>query len=236
MLQNTQMIRSNLLHWSTPSQRHCRFELFKQDLYSKLYTLLSFVLSGSANINGMLRVGSLTASPQIAILPRKQKSAPNAIALNMSDPLRTPPSIPIWIWPFAIGAHCLKESIVAGTPSNCRPPWLDITTPSTPAAIACSTSSGDEIPLSHICILVCVFSQGMISSHSRVSSKAWGPLSLASGAPNSSSPFDNKLGNERSFGNVKFVRISPNRRPSTGTSTERKSAWYPDNAVNQQWW
>jgi hypothetical protein len=176
---------------------------------------------------GGLEIILLTTRPQIATLLRKQKSAPSAMALKMSDPLRIPPSTAIRIWPFAIGAHCRRASNVAGTPSSWRPPWFEMSMPSTPAVIVCSTSSGDEMPLSQICILVFAFNQGMISSHSRASSKAWGPLFFPSTAPNSSWPSESRFGNDIPVGRVKLERISPKRRPRTGTSTERKSALYP---------
>jgi hypothetical protein len=93
----------------------------------------------------------------------EQKPAPRAMALKISDPLRIPPSTAIRIWPFTIGAHCRRASNVAGTPSSWRPPWFEMSTPSTPAAIAYSTSSGVEIPLSQICILCrCALPQGYI--------------------------------------------------------------------------
>lgn len=74
----------------------------------------------------------LTAKPQRATRPRKQKSAPSARALKMSVPRRMPPSIPILICPLATGAHSASASMVAGTPSSCRPPWFEMMTPSSP--------------------------------------------------------------------------------------------------------
>lgn len=63
-----------------------------------------------------------TARPQIGMRPAKQKSAPRARALKMSDPRLIPPSTAILILLAATGAHSLNASSVAGTPSNCRPP------------------------------------------------------------------------------------------------------------------
>lgn len=60
-----------------------------------------------------------------------------------------------------------------------------------------------------------------------MSSKAWGPLTFASGSRNSSEPLERRLGKDMFSGRVKLVRISPSRRPRTGTSTERNSALYP---------
>lgn len=83
-----------------------------------------------------------TAKPQSGIRPAKQKSAPKARALKISDPRRIPPSIPIFILFFAIGAHSRRASRLETTPSSCRPPWLEIRTPSTPCKTARETSSG----------------------------------------------------------------------------------------------
>lgn len=85
----------------------------------------------------------LTARPQIGILPTKQCVAPKANALKISDPRRIPPSRASGILPAATGAQALKESSEAGTPSSWRPPWLEITMPSTPYLMASSTSSGE---------------------------------------------------------------------------------------------
>ncbi|KAG9868701.1 FMN-dependent dehydrogenase, partial [Aureobasidium melanogenum] len=57
----------------------------------------------------------LTAKPQMGNLPAKQKSAPNAIALNTSVPRRIPPSTAIGIRPLAAGAQIRSASSVAGT-------------------------------------------------------------------------------------------------------------------------
>lgn len=81
--------------------------------------------------------------------------------------------------------------MAAGAPSSCRPPWLEMTTPSAPYSIASSTSSFvvtdyvgldletlgdgwgysvDLLPLSQIGRVVLARSQGMNSRHSMLES------------------------------------------------------------------
>lgn len=84
----------------------------------------------------------LTASPQNGIRPMKQKSAPKASALKISEPRRIPPSTAIGIRPLAIGAQTRRASSVDGMPSSWRPPWLEMTTPLTLYLRASSISSG----------------------------------------------------------------------------------------------
>lgn len=186
-----------------------------------LYTIVTLVQSRNARNSSPRTI--LTASPQIGIRPTKQNWAPSASALKMSDPRRMPPSIVICIRPLVMGAHCRSASTVAGIPSSCRPPWLEMIIPSTPKDTAFSTSSGDVMPFSHISIFVCACSQGMTSAHSSVSSKAVGPPPV----PNSLLPVDTMFGNERLVGSLNLFCISPSLRPSTETSTDRNKALYP---------
>lgn len=83
-----------------------------------------------------------TANPQNGILPIKQKLAPNARALKISEPRRIPPSTAIGMRSLATGAQTRSASNVDGMPSSCRPPWFEMTTPSMPYLMANSISSG----------------------------------------------------------------------------------------------
>lgn len=130
---------------------------------------------------------SRTARPQIGILPNRTKSAPMAKALKISDPRRTPPSTAIRIRPLATGAQSRRASMVARAPSNWRPPWLEMITPSTLWAIASSTSSGERtgtniskwrihdtllniLPFNQIFIEVCSRNHEIALAQSRVGS------------------------------------------------------------------
>lgn len=72
----------------------------------------------------------------------KQQSAPRAIALNISVPLRIPPSRPILIRPWTTLAQSANASTDAGTLSSCRPPWLETIIPCSPWPTASNASSG----------------------------------------------------------------------------------------------
>lgn len=63
-----------------------------------------------------------TANPHMGTRPAKQKSAPRARALKISDPRLMPPSMAMAVFPLARGAHSRNTSRVAGTVSICRPP------------------------------------------------------------------------------------------------------------------
>jgi hypothetical protein len=70
--------------------------------------------------------------------------------LNASAPLRTPESSSTGARPSTAATTPGSASSVAIAPSTWRPPWLETTMPSTPAASARRASSGCRMPLSRI--------------------------------------------------------------------------------------
>ena len=146
----------NVGNAATATQLHTPLELKVERFKHQLYTCLPIILcsvSWRAVLRRFSRGGVLTASPHIAGLPTQQHSAPRAKHLKISAPLRIPPST--WILtrlPLAASKHSANTSIVAGTPSNCLPPWLLTTTPSTPQRTASFTSSAVKTPLTQISI------------------------------------------------------------------------------------
>ena len=121
----------------------------------------------TSNKLAQISFGKLTARPQIGIRPTKTWHAPKAIALKMSEPRLIPPSTAMGILEPAVKAHSRRASRVAGTPSSCRPPWLETTMPSMPCLIASVTSSGDNTPFNQICNLVCERSHGIAVPQSK---------------------------------------------------------------------
>ena len=106
-----------------------------------LYCIFSSVSNKIKN-NKQTEKQTRTANPQNGILPIKQKLAPNARALKISEPRRIPPSTAIGMRSLATGAQTRSASNVDGMPSSCRPPWFEMTTPSMPYLMANSISSG----------------------------------------------------------------------------------------------
>lgn len=122
-----------------PAQSHCKSKLFHEQTDCQRNSLFAIILA-TATLKvspnfiymGKREETNRTANPQIGIRPTKQCCAPSAIALNISEPRRMPPSIAMGIRPAATGLHSRSASRVAGTPSSCRPPWLEIMIPSRP--------------------------------------------------------------------------------------------------------
>jgi hypothetical protein len=93
------------------------------------------------------------ASPQIAGRPIMTPDAPSASAMNTSFPLRTPPSTSIGTRPSIRRALRSSARMLVGAADSTRSPWFEIATPSQPAAMARSASSGCSTPFSTIDIL-----------------------------------------------------------------------------------
>ncbi len=79
--------------------------------------------------------------------PRRTARAPRASIFTTSRPERTPPSTRTSTSPRTAAAIPGSARTVEGTESSCRPPWLETTIPSTPAAAARRASSGSSTPL-----------------------------------------------------------------------------------------
>lgn len=125
-----------------PCQCHACFELIVKQVKSKVHTFFTVVLEWKLIHISLNRLSNkaLTANPQIAGRPARQKSAPRARALKISVPRRIPPSTAMGILPFATGTISRRTSRVEGTLSSWRPPWFEITIPSKPYFMASSAS------------------------------------------------------------------------------------------------
>lgn len=125
-----------------PCQCHACLKLIVEQVKSKVHTFFAVVLEWKS-IHLCLNPPfnkALTAKPQIAGRPARQKSAPRARALKISVPRRIPPSTAMGNLPFATGTISRRTSRVEGTLSSWRPPWLEITIPSKPYFMASSAS------------------------------------------------------------------------------------------------
>mmetsp|Transcript_6399 Transcript_6399/g.15071 ORF Transcript_6399/g.15071 Transcript_6399/m.15071 type:complete len:200 (+) Transcript_6399:151-750(+) len=147
--------------------------------------------------------------------------APSPTALKMSVPRRIPPSMKMGICPRTSSAIAGSTSIVAGTESSCRPPWLDTTMAAAPALMASLASSGCMTPLAMMGRLQIDFSQAMMPQ-SRVRSFC---------ASNSTSCWFTTFPSIWMFGSCPIasdvaypVRRSRSRRPVMGASTVRHKA------------
>ena len=138
----------NVNQVSLPRECHAKLEFIIKQIKSQLSPLLTIILYFIFRQLCHIMIvkdnrlwSKLTARPQMAGRPARQKSAPSANALNISVPRRIPPSMAIGILPFTAGAISRSASKVEGTPSSWRPPWLEMMMPSNPCSAASLASS-----------------------------------------------------------------------------------------------
>mmetsp|Transcript_2440 Transcript_2440/g.8579 ORF Transcript_2440/g.8579 Transcript_2440/m.8579 type:complete len:218 (-) Transcript_2440:579-1232(-) len=166
------------------------------------------------------------ARPHTTGLPMNTALAPSAKALITSVPRITPPSRYTSARPPTAETMAGSTSMVAGTVSSCRAPWLLTQMPSTPWRTASSASSGVMTPFTTILMLVFLRSHWMLLQSSVGSTR----LATYDASPEPFSPLDcvprlcappllAKLPMVRCGGSAKRPRTSPSRRPSTGVST-----------------
>ena len=157
--------------------------------------------------------------------PTSTALAPNASALSTSVPRRIPPSTKTGTRPATLSATCGSASMVAGTVSRLRPPWLETMIPATPALTARSASSGLSTPFSSSGILA----KERSHSTSFQLKAASNTLLKISSEPVRTPPLSNplkpfRLGNG---GSLTLALVSRLRAPTIGVSTVRQSARYP---------
>ena len=87
------------------------------------------------------------ASPYAQGRPTMAARAPRATARTTSAPRRKPPSTRTSTWSPTASSTSTRAGKAAGTPSSCRPPWLETMIADTPPSTARRASSAVRIPL-----------------------------------------------------------------------------------------